>query len=89
MKMDAPREFVSPLSVNSTDVRAIPNLPPSEHGTVHVRTCERINLHFSEVHPRPKLTGQIRDRMQAWQANYQGPKDGANASDGSVSRYYA
>ena len=67
MKTDVPREFVSPLSVNSTDICATPNLPPSERGTVQVRTCERIELHFSEAHRRPKLTGQIRDRPDASQ----------------------
>lgn len=67
--MDAPREFLSPLCVNSGDVCAtlfplgLPSLAAVERGTVQVRTSERIELRFGEVQRRPKLTGR-RERIE-------------------------
>jgi hypothetical protein len=67
--MDAPREFLSPLGINSGDVCTalfpfdLPNLAAVERGTVEVRTSERIELRFGEVQRRAKLTGR-RERIE-------------------------
>ena len=68
-RRDVPREFLSPLGVNSRDVRTtffplgLPNLAAVERGTVEVRTSERIELRIGEVQRRPKLIGQ-RERVE-------------------------
>jgi hypothetical protein len=68
-RRDSPREFLSPLGINSGDVcttlfpLGLPNLAAVERGTVEVRTSERIELRFGKVQRRPKLIGR-RERVE-------------------------
>ena len=68
-KRYTPREFLSPLGVNSRDVRTtlfpfgLPNLPAVERGTVEVRASERLELRIGKVQRRPELTGR-RERFE-------------------------
>src|SRR6266849_1381712 len=68
-RKDAPREFLSPLDVNSGDVcptlfpLGFPNLAAIERGTVEVRASERVELRFGKVQRRPELAGR-RERIE-------------------------